>query len=132
MNKMEKELRRMFYESDIFYEAMFCGKMMIGKIDKDIRAKIEFTSTAVSKHNDALKVTILNKGEGAVDTTVFKFVDIIGQKNGYAPYFWDEPSCNGWYSFKPTADDYDKISDTVHDYMSMFADENLEYEMRTM
>lgn len=53
---MERELRRMFRESELFYDAMFCGKMMIGKLDKDVRAKIEFYSTEVHKHYDAFKI----------------------------------------------------------------------------
>ena len=44
----------------------------------------------------------------------------------------DEGSCNGWYGFKMTGEEYDQISDTVHDYMSMFAQENIGYEMRTL
>ena len=27
MNKMERELRRMFRESELFYDAMFCGSV---------------------------------------------------------------------------------------------------------
>ena len=30
MNKMERELRRLFGESDIIYKAMYSGKTMIG------------------------------------------------------------------------------------------------------
>lgn len=132
MNKMENELRRMFRESELFYDAMFCGKMMIGKLDKDVRTKIEFFSTEIHKHYDALKVTIMNRTEGTIDMSVLKFGDIIGLKNGTNPYFWDERNCTGWYGFKITGDEYDQISDTVHDYMSMFAEENIGYEMRTL
>ena len=132
MIKMERELRRMFRESELFYDAMFCGKMMIGKLDKDVRAKIEFYSTEVHKHYDAFKITIMSRTEGTIDITVLKFGDILGLKNGASPYYWDEGSCNGWYGFKMTGEEYDQISDTVHDYMSMFAQENIGYEMRTL
>ncbi len=132
MNKMEHELRRMFRESELLYDAMFCGKMMIGKLDKDVRAKVEFWSTNVHKHYDALKVTIMNRTEGTIDMTVLKFGDIIGPRIGADPYYWDEGHSPGWYGFKMTGDEYDQISDTVHDYMSMFAQENIGYEMRTL
>ena len=36
MNKMERELRRMFGESDIIYKAMYSGKTMIGMIDNEL------------------------------------------------------------------------------------------------
>lgn len=132
MNKMEQELRRLFGESSLFYDAVFCGPMMIGKIDRDIRAKIEFIYTDVHKHYDTLRITILNRTEGKVDLSVLKFADIIGTKNGMSPYFWDERNCCGWYGFKMTANDYEQISDVVHDYLSMFVPDELGYEMRTM
>ena len=74
----------------------------------------------------------MNRTEGTIDMTVLKFGDILGLKNGANPYYWDEGNCNGWYGFKMTGDEYDQISDTVHDYMSMFAQEDIGYEMRTL
>ncbi len=127
---MEKELRRIFGDSELLGNAVFCGKMLLGKLDDDVRAKIEFINTHISKHYDALRVTILNRTEGSVDVSLFKFVDIIGVKNGYAPYFWDAENFNKWYGFTPTAKDYALISNTVHDYMSMFIDQDIAYEMR--
>lgn len=132
MTFTEHELRLLFEESELFYEAMFSGKMMIGKIDKDIRVKFEFVSTNISKHYDAMRATVINRTEGEIDTNLFLFKDIIGKKNGQDPYIWDEESCTGWYGFKPTYSDYEKITDTLHDYMSMFADENIGYQMRTL
>ena len=132
MNQTERELRLLFRESELFYDAMFCGKMMIGKLDKDVRAKIEFFSTDIHKHYDAFKVTIMNRTESTIDMSVFKFGDIIGLKNGTNPYFWDERNCTGWYGFKMTDREYGLISDTVHDYMSMFSEENIGYEMKTL
>lgn len=132
MNKTEHEMRILFGESDLFYDAMFCGKMMIGKIDHDIRVKLEFISTHIANQYNAMKVTILNRTDGEIDKTVIPFKDIIGLKNGYDPYIWDDDNSKGWYGFKPTSDEYDRISNTIHDYMSMFADENLGYEMRSM
>ena len=89
MNKLERELKLLFGESELFSEAVFCGKTMIGKLDKDVRAKIEFISTSVHKHYDSLKVTVLNRTEGVIDSTVFNFSDMIGLKNGRIPYYWE-------------------------------------------
>lgn len=132
MNEMEVQLRRLFCESDIFSEVLFSGKMLIGKIDKNIRAKVEFVSLNARDNYDALRVTILNRTDGEIDKAVFYFEDMIGIKNGHSPYFWNDLSFKGWYGFKPTGNDYEKISDTVHDYMSMFIDEKINYEMKTM
>ena len=111
MNYFEKQMRILFGESELFSEAMCSGKMMIGKIDQDVRVKLEFISTNIAKQYHAMKVTVLNRTEGEIDKTVFPFRDILGPKNGYDPYIWDEPNCMGWYGFKPTGDEYDRISD---------------------
>ena len=131
MNKMERELRRMFGESDIIYKAMYSGKTMIGMIDNDVRIKIEFANTKVSGKYDALKATVINRTDGMVDTTMFKFRDMIGLKNGHEPHIWDDGTKADWFIISPTANDYDKISDILHDYMAMFANENLDYNMHT-
>lgn len=129
---MEHELRVMFGESELFYDAMFSGRMMIGKIDKDIRVKLEFASTRISNQYNAIRTTVIKRTDGQVDSNLFLLRDIIGPKNGYDPYIWDEEHSKGWYGFRPTAAEYDKISDTIHDYMSMYASENIGYEMHTM
>ena len=131
MNKMERELRRMFGESDIIYKAMYSGKTMIGMIDNDVRIKIEFANTKVSGKYDALKATVINRTDGVVDTTMFKFRDMIGLKNGHEPHIWDDGTKADWFIISPTTSDYDKISDVLHDYMAMFANENLDYNMHT-
>jgi len=130
MNYFEKQMRVLFGESELFSEAMFCGKMMIGRIDQDVRIKLEFISTHIAKQYNAIKVTVLNRSEGEIDKTIFSFRDIIGAKNGCDPYIWDEENCRGWYGFKPTSNEYALISDTIHDYVAMFADESIGYEMR--
>ena len=132
MNHMEHELRVLFGESELFYEAMFSGKMMIGKIDTDVRAKLEFVSTNISGQYNAIRAAIINRTEGEIDRNTFLLKDIIGQKNGYDPYIWDDPNSKGWYGFRPTSNEYDKITDTITDYMAMFADESIGYEMRTV
>ena len=103
MNKMERELRRMFGESDIIYKAMYSGKTMIGMIDNDVRIKIEFANTKVSGKYDALKATVINRTDGVVDTTMFKFRDMIGLKNGHEPHIWDDGTKADWFIISPTA-----------------------------
>lgn len=70
-------MRILFSESDLFYDAMFCGKMMIGKIDHDIRVKLEFIFTHIANQYNAMKVTVLNRTDGEIDKTVFPFKDTL-------------------------------------------------------
>ena len=132
MTHTEHELRVLFGESELFYEAMFSGKMMIGKIDADVRVKLEFVSTNISGQYNAIRAAVINRTEGEIDRNTFLLKDIIGQKNGYDPYISDDPSSKAWYGFRPTSNEYDRITDTITDYMAMFADESIGYEMRTM
>ena len=57
MNYFEKQMRILFGESELFSETMCSGKMMIGKIDQDIRVKLEFISTHIAKQYNAMKVS---------------------------------------------------------------------------
>ena len=74
MNYFEKQMRILFGESELFSEAMCSGKMMIGKIDQDVRVKLEFISTNIAKQYNAMKVTVLNRTEGEIDKTVYPSV----------------------------------------------------------
>ena len=56
---------------------------------------------------------------------------MIGLKNGHEPHIWDDGTKADLFIISPTANDYDKISDILHDYMAMFANENLDYNMHT-
>ena len=100
---------------------------MISKISEDLRAKVQFVSTKIADQYDALRLTIINRNEGPVDTETFRFVDIIGQKNGYNPHIWDDNGNARWYGFKMTERDYCLIAEIVEDYVSMYADQDMRY-----
>ena len=61
MNYFEKQMRILFGESELLSEAMYSGKMMIGKIDQDVRVKLEFISTNIAKQYNAMKVNLVIK-----------------------------------------------------------------------
>lgn len=124
MTFFEKELHRLFDDSErISEDTVFAGKTMITKIGEDLRAKVQFVSTNIAAQYDALRLTIINRHEGAVDTETFKFKDIIGMKGERAPHIWADGQRVDWYIYHPTAYDYNLISDVVEDYISMYADQ---------
>ena len=131
MNFLEKQMKILFGESELFYDAMFCGKMMIGKIDNDVRVKLEFVSTEIKNHYNAIRATVINRTDGVIDTATFHMKDIIGTKCGNDTYIWDNDERQAWYGFNITGSEQEQISDKIHDYMSMFANEDLNYQMRT-
>lgn len=119
----EKELRRLFDDSEcISAEAVFAGKTMIAPIGENLRAKVQFVTTNISGQYDALRLTIINRHEGSVDIETFRFKDIIGMKGNRAPHIWEDGQRVDWYIYHPTAYDYNLISNTIVDYILMYAD----------
>ena len=124
MTFYEKELHRLFDDSErISMDTVFAGKTMITKIGEDLRAKVQFVNTKISGQYDALRLTIINRHEGTVDSETLKFSDIIGMKGDRTPHVWDDGERVDWYIYHPTAYDYSLISDAVEDYISMYADQ---------
>ena len=123
MNLFEHELKMMFDDTDIIKDVKICGKTLLGKLDDELRIKLQF---------DAIKATIINRTEGAVDTEIFKFSDIIGQQNRGAlsavnPHIWvcnDKPD---WY-IPVTASQKVEMADKILSYVSMYRSQNMGME----
>ena len=129
MTFYEKELHRLFDDSErISDDTGFAVKTMITKIGEDLRAKVQFVNTKISGQYDALRLTIINRHEGTVDSETFKFSDIIGMKGDREPHIWEDGQKVDWYIYHPTAYDYKLISDTVEDYISMYADQGYRFD----
>ena len=102
MNFFEGELQRMFGGNDIISEPKIVGRTLLGKLDDDLRVKLQFVSTGIAKHYDAIQVSILNRTEGAVDRETMRFGDIIGLKNDHGtpnvyPYMWEESNSKAYW-----------------------------------
>jgi hypothetical protein len=103
----EKELHRLFDDSEcISADAVFAGKTMIAPIGEDLRAKVQFVYTNTHAKYDALRLTIINRHEGTVDSETFKFKDILGMKGDREPHIWEDGQRVDWYIYHPTAYDY--------------------------
>lgn len=125
MTFFEKAFHRFFDDAEhISANAVFTGKTMITPISENLRAKIQFVHTNVVDNYNALRVIIINRNEGTIDNEIFKFKDIIGMKGNIEPHIWDDEPNIGWYIYKPTANDYNIISNAIVDYISMYADHN--------
>ena len=91
MTFFEKELHRLFDDSECISEdAVFAGKTMIAPIGEDLRAKVQFVYTNTHAKYDALRLTIINRHEGTVDSETFKFKDILGMKGDREPHIWEK------------------------------------------
>ena len=133
MDYFEHEMQMFFGESALLStDTVFSHRAMVSDIGKDLRAKVEFINTKIASQYDALKLSIINRTMGVVDTQTFKFSDIIGKKNGYDPYIWENDGTAKWYGYRPNALEFERIQGKVEEYIEIYADQELRYQGHTM
>lgn len=130
MNFFENEMRMMFEHTGIIQDPKFVGRTMLGKLDDDLRVKMQFISTHISKHYDAIQVSIINRKDGIVDKETMKFGDIIGLRqdncgNMVHPYMWEQSEKNAYWYLPVSISDKARIGDTVLDYVGMYQDQEM-------
>ena len=121
MNFFEQQMRSMFSDKEIITEdAQYVGKTMLSRLDDDLLVKVQFVSTHVAKQYDAIRVRIINRTEGEVDTETMLFADIIGLKDGNVkPYMWECDNKGRWYT--PVSNsEIEAITRAVIDYIAMY------------
>lgn len=125
----EQELRKLFGDGAIIDNPTYSGRSCFGKLGKDLRVRIQFITTGVANEYNALKVAVLNRTEGPVDTMVLWLKDLLGKKqvpgnpnlsNGIYPYIWDDYGKADWYAYRPTFADYQKMQEAVGNYLEVF------------
>ena len=95
------------------------GKTMMAKLDDDLRVKISFVECGCHETYEALRVRVINRNEGEVDTQIFKFRDLLTRGRTLAiSDFGDGPT---WRLQKPLQSDYIKIVAALHNYIAMYA-----------
>ena len=131
MNFYENQLKKMFGESEILpADTVFAGKAMLAKISDNLRAKVEFVTARVSGQYEGLKLSIINKNEGLIDSQTFMFHEIIGLKGASRdrkPHVWDDNGKPSWFGYEPTYTDFENIASKVEAYIAMYADEDIGY-----
>ena len=115
-------------------DSPYCsGQSCYGTLDKDLRVRIQFISTHISGQYDALKLTVLNRINGPVDTQVVTLKDLLGKKTirdnpnfreGVTPHIWDDYGKADWYVYHPNSQDYQQLTDAVSDYLEVFQEQS--------
>ena len=106
----------------------FAGRSAYIQLDPELRARLEFVSLNIASQYNALKLTILNRTEGAVDVNILRFGDLLGKKkvsnpnfsDGVLPHLWDDYGKIGWYVYQPTQADYRMLAGAVDEYLQVF------------
>lgn len=117
-NFFEQELRKLFADGSIIESPQFVGRACLGTLGGDLRVRAQFVTGIVANQYNALKIVVLNRTDGPVDTMVLKLKDLLGTKA--APRIWDDSGNAQWYGYRPTIADYETIRQAADDYLSVF------------
>ena len=138
MTRFEQELRKIFDHGKLFSNVRFAGNCCYGRLTEQIRVKASFQTGSIADQYDRLKITLLNRTEGPIDSVVLRLKDIWGIKpvannpnfrNGVYPYLWE---CDGkvdWYAYHPTPADYQKLTEAAGNYLDVFREPVQEPQM---
>ena len=134
-NFFERELGRVFGDGQVIRNPTYSGRSCFGTLGKDLRVRARFITTGYADHYDSLKITVLNRTDGPVDTLVLKLKDLLGKKSvpgnpnfreGVSPHIWDNYGKQEWYAYHPTAADYEVIRQAAKQYLDVFRDRQQE------
>ena len=129
MNFFTDELKKITDRSEYIHNPKFVGQSCVFRLSDDVTGKLEFVTGIVANHYNSLRLKLFNKSEGPIDTQLMGIGDIIGNKKIYSniqsPYIWKDGNNVNWYGYKPADNDYSAMSDTVDDYLSCFAEQEL-------
>lgn len=128
MTFFEQELRKLFDHDTVFTDTRFVGNACYGRLTDNIRVKIAFSTCGCADNYEALKITVLNRNEGPIDSMMLHFSDLWGKKttnnpnfkNGITPHLWTSNGKTDWYVYRPTRTDYKQLSEAVGIYLSVF------------
>ena len=132
----EQELGRLFGDGQVIRNPTYSGRSCFGTLGKDLRVRARFITTGYADHYDSLKITVLNRTDGPVDTLVLKLKDLLGKKSvpgnpnfreGVSPHIWDNYGKQEWYAYHPTAADYETIRQAAGQYLDVFRDRQQEH-----
>ena len=134
-NFFERELGRVFGDGQVIRDPTYSGRACLGTLGQDLRVRARFITTGYADHYDSLKITVLNRTDGPVDTLVLKLKDLLGKKSvpgnpnfreGVSPHIWDNYGKQEWYAYHPTAADYEVIRQAAKQYLDVFRDRQQE------
>lgn len=128
MNYFEQELKNIIAQSAVADSATYVGRVCFVSPAPDLRAKLEFVTLGYANHYEALRLTVLNRRDGPVDSVTIRFADLFGKKEvsnpnfsgGIVPYIWSDQGKHEWYVYKPNLSDYKQLAGVVDEYLQVY------------
>ena len=137
MTFFEQELRKLFDHDAVFADARFAGNVCYGRLNEDVRIKARFVTCGCADNYEALKVTLINRREGEIDSSLLRFHDLWGMKKvnnpnfreGVSPHMWVYNGKAEWYAYTPNTADRQQLKEAVQTYLSVFQEPVQEQRM---
>ncbi len=135
MNFFEQELKKIMDGSAVLKDQRYVGRICCGKIDNDIRGRVEFVTLGTSGNYGGIKISAINRKEGVIDSMLLRFSDIFGKKqvnnpnfkDGIVPHIWEDGGKREWYVYHPTAGDYRQLAGEIENYLGIFQEEAMDH-----
>jgi len=130
MGFFEDELRKLFGANSPIADARFGGRACVGRLGETTNVKLQFVTLGTYEKYEGIKATVYNRKDGEIDSSTFRFADILGKNvrknnlNRDLPYVWKNSNVgHEWYSYKPTAADYAAVANEVNGYLELFLEQ---------
>ncbi|OQB13453.1 MAG: hypothetical protein BWY15_01750 [Firmicutes bacterium ADurb.Bin193] len=132
----QNELNKIFGNDSVFDNTRFVGRACYGSLGADLKASAQFVSLHISSQYDALKINIINRTEGAVDSVTIRFKELWGNKftnnpnfrEGVSPHLWLDGDKLEWYVYTPTNTDFEELREAVSEYTELFREQTMEQQ----
>ena len=118
MNFFTKELQKIVAGCKNIHQPKFVGRECVGRLNDDITIKLSFDSQGYAGHYSALKIRLINRHEGELDSQILRFGELWENRN--SPHAWDDGGNPRWYGFTPTKEQYRALSSEINDYLDCF------------
>ena len=127
MNFFQQQLSDLLTDRRVFApsKVTFAGRAAFISLTGNRRARVEFVTTSIADHYDAIRVKLLNTQEGVIDQQLFRFEDYfqpmpLGGPNAQVPHIWTYRGKPEWYR-KPDSADRSALQVDIRDYIQVFA-----------
>lgn len=127
MNFFEQELRKVCALSEYIEHPKFVGRACLFRLTDETIGKLEFITQKISGQFNALRVSVISRTEGQIDSQVINLTELLGKKQHYGsmvePHIWSDNGRPRWFGFTPNGYDYTAMAESADDYLSCFSDQ---------
>lgn len=129
MNFFEQELRKVCALSEYIERPKFVGRACLFRLTDETVGKLEFVSQKISGQFNALRVSVISRTKGQIDSQVINLTELLGKKQHYGsmvePHIWSDNGRPKWFGFTPNGNDYTALAESADDYLSCFSDQEM-------